>query len=267
MLLLLLIIAFLLYLICKDRGIEGFILNDSELDECETIPGTHKSIAMNDEYYYEINDMKITKYSKMTNMLLKSVNMYGEPRVKHLNSGIVIGKYIYVCNNPDEYNTIEVFDLDMNHKYFIDVVGNTGSLQAIEYYQGRWWGCFVHDGKDAKNTILVEFYAPRVDATESNKVKWTIRNRYFFPKCVYDKLGSGSINGFVFGPNGLLYASMNNSDDIYVMRFYWNTASLAMDHVINAGSSGNIIWNKSRDKCYVYNKNASSKITNVPIVQ
>jgi hypothetical protein len=213
------------------------------------ISGNHNGVAVDKDHFYAINDTSISKHNIVTGDVITQTSFENHSRIKHLNSGVVHADRIYVCNNPNDFNTIEVFNTNLEHKYTIDIAGNCGSLKAIDYYKSRWWGCFVHTEHDGVNTIIAEMYSPSPDLHATDKIhKWTIRNRFHFPDDARKDMCSNNVSGFTFGPRGLVYATVDTTNSLYVMHMSYNTQTMTLDEIISLdGVDGkSIVWDRKR---------------------
>lgn len=266
----LLFIALIIILLLCHRQTEEF---------CETqdVVGTYKniqanqSVAVNNDFIFVINKTSIVKHNKASGELIKTFSTIGHERMKQLNNGIVLGRLLYVCNYYDGNNTIEVLDLDLEHKYYIEVKGNSGELKAIDYFQGRWWALFGHDGDKTSQTIIAELYGPygpaKIQASEQrqkniffNRVKgaparWNIRNRWHFPTDVYKHISPRTFAGFSFGPDHLVYVAGYGSEVIYVLEMDYHMNVLMLQKMIETElNGGGVVWDRKNEVMYGVNK-------------
>lgn len=243
----------------SNRLFEGFELSITPSMIYHNVKDAYEGVAVGKDFFYAINTKSISKHKIDNGEHVKTVVFTNHPRIKHLNSGVVLGNRLYVCNNPDDvlfsYNTIEVFDLNLEFQYYIEVTGNTGSLIAIDYFDNRWWTCFSHYKDHARYTIIAEMYFPRPDLStagqtnEKDLVRWHIRNRYYFPNDIVNR--SNAISGFSFGPDGLVYATGKDCNELFVLHLHRSSPIMSLDRIIKLDIDGQAIdWDRKRKKLY-----------------
>ena len=116
--------------------------------EYTNVKDAQNGVVVGSENFYAINSTSISKHDLRTGNFIKQVDFSKHPRINNLNSGVVVRNNLYVANSQStekhRRNTIEVFNKDLVYLYHINVTGNTGVLTWIDYYDGKWWGCFAH---------------------------------------------------------------------------------------------------------------------------
>jgi len=183
------------------------------------VPQAKQAVAVDNNYFYVINNSSITKHRKEDGKLIASWDGTQEGILTHLNSGIVIEGKLYCAhsNYPQEpmASSIEVFDTQTlehidNHSFGI----MTGSATWIDSYQGYWWVGFAHytgkgasEGKDTRWTSVVKF----------NKA-WQQVESWIFPKQVIEQFMPKSNSGGVIGKDGVLYCTGHDKAELYVMQ-------------------------------------------------
>jgi outer membrane protein assembly factor BamB len=228
-----------------------------------------KAVAVGSDNFFAINDTSISKHDIRTGELIKQIDLSQHPRIKNLNGGVVVRNNLYVTNSPitDKHrqNTIEVFNKDLVYLYHINVTGNTGNLTWIDYYDGKWWGCFAHLDDMVKYTVLVEFYHPNPDldyeGTIHNKdlVQWSVKDRWFFPHKVNENFKPYSCFGGSFGPDGNLYVTGKDKKELYVLNFYSESPIMSINHVKEVMiNGGGISWDRQRNLLFGINKRNNS---------
>ena len=146
---------------------------------------------------YTISKTSITQHSIRNDGVLvgaRTARFHDHDRIKHMRGGVLVGENIYVCNSPDtdqhQFNTIEVFDKHLNHKYHINLSGGSGVLMAIDFCDGRLWGCLSYPGDRDGYSMMVEIMHGTVAHTQKHKSErseyhpptWTIRSRFIIPE-------------------------------------------------------------------------------------
>lgn len=230
------------------------------------VKDARKGVVADTEYFFAINTTSISKYDIRTGIHLKSINFEDHPRIRNLTGGVIVNNRLYVANAPEtdkhRQNTIEVFTKDLVYLYNINVTGNTGSLTWIDYYDGKWWGCFAHFNDQVRYTAMVEFYHPNPNLEiiphQKDLVNWHVKDRWFFPHKVSECFKPYSCMGGSFGPDGKLYVTGNNKNELYVLNFNQYSPIMALDHTKNVDIEGKgICWDRERGLLYGTGRNES----------
>jgi len=218
-------------------------------------------VAIGKDHFYAINTNSISKHDLHHGNLIKQIKLSDHPRIHHLNDAIMVGKNLFVTNRTEnKKNTIEVFNDDLVYQYHINVLGNSGVLTWIDYFQKTWWGCFAHIEDKIQYTVVVEFYtsggiigdANSLISQETNKfekkdgnidkernsdliqdtvnVQWGIRNRWYFPSELYEKMNPFSCTGGSFDSKGRLYVT-GNKDEIIILNLYSTSILMSLDYI------------------------------------
>ncbi len=190
----------------------------SQLLKSFTVDQVQQAVAVDEEFFYVINNSSIVKYHKNSGKKIASWDGKAEGIIKHLNSGIVIGDTLYCShsNFPDSpmASSIEAYDTKTmqpigNHSFGIMI----GSATWVERKDDYWWVAFAHygengssEGKDTRWTQLVQF-----------DKKWQRLQAWIFPKEVIDRMAPYSTSGGVWGEDGLLYVTGHDHPEIYVL--------------------------------------------------
>jgi len=146
------------------------------------IPNAYNGVIVGKEHFYAIHHNSISKHKISSGNVVNTYNISNKRIVNMVGGAIVYGE-LYICNSNENapncrYNTIEVFDLDMNHKYFVEVKGVNGSLVGIDYYNHTWWACVSSQRDDSTRTTVCELYSPRPSLYDVNENSIVQDNRY-----------------------------------------------------------------------------------------
>jgi len=183
------------------------------------VPQSRQGVAVNEQYFFVINNSSITKHSKSDGKLLKSWN--GDTAIiKHLNSGIILDGKLYCTNSnyPESpmASSIEIFDPETlqhidNHSFGI----NIGSATWIDRYQGYWYVAFAHyTGRGASGnksnawTQLVQF-----------DKEWRQISSWIFPPNLIQRFGTRSNSGGVIDDDGSIYCTGHDHKELYKLEF------------------------------------------------
>ncbi|KAA0989073.1 YncE family protein [Dyadobacter aurulentus] len=178
-----------------------------------------QAVAVDDQFFYVINNSTIGKYSKKDAKLLKTWD--GEKEgIKHLNSGVVIKGKLYCANtNYPEIpmaSSIEIFDVNTmehidNHSFGI---APHGSLTWIDRKDGFWWAGFAHyagkeasEGRDVRWTAVVKY-----------DKEWRELESWVFPKNLIALFTPKSNSGGGWGNDGKLYCTGHDRAELYVLQ-------------------------------------------------
>jgi len=190
----------------------------------------HQGVAVDDRYFYAIDNSAIGKYDKRTG---KPVARWrGDPRLyPHINS-CVVEEARLVCaasNHPDVpmASSVEIFDTaTLHHVRSIALPPYPGSLTWIERHDGSWFALFANydqghggePGHDHRWTLLM-----RLDDQFRPLQSWR------FPDDVLTRFAPMSCSGGSWGDDGLLYVTGHTRGELYAMRL--PSAGTVLEHV------------------------------------
>lgn len=213
----------------------------------------HQGIAVDDDYFYVINNRSITQHRKGSGELVKE--WYDQDSVfVHLNSGIILDGQLYSChsNYPEApmASSIEIFDPEtLTHTGSHSLGIQYGSATWLDRYQNHWYVAFAHytgrgsePGKDNRWTQLIKF---------SND--WQAVEAWVFPKALLERFGTRSNSGGVIREDGSLLITGHDEAEIYVLQFPGKGYTLRWTDTLPVGSFGQgIAYEKKQGRGYVY---------------
>lgn len=183
-------------------------------------PEAKQGVAADDEHVYVITNRALGKYRKET---LERVGEWkdaeGGPFI-HMNSGIIHeGKLLCAHSNFPGLpitSSIEIFDpKTMTHVGTHSLGIDSGSLTWITWHDGHWYACFAHyaksqpaTGRDPAWTELVRF-----------DPEWRRTGGWTFPKRIVEIFGSSSSSGGSIAPDGTLFITGHDAQQLFVLRF------------------------------------------------
>jgi hypothetical protein len=180
------------------------------------LKNARQGVAVDQHYFYVINNSSITKHIK------ENGNKVGEWNgkslgVKHLNSGIIINDTLYCANSnyPESpmASSIEIFDPNkLKHIGSYSFGINIGSATWIDRKDGFWYVGFAHysgknssEGRDSSWTQVIKF-----------DNKWRRLEGWMFPKNIIELFKPSSNSGATW-VDDQLYMTGHNNHELYVM--------------------------------------------------
>jgi len=199
------------------------------------VPEAKQAVAVDRQFFYVINNSKITKHNKTDGRLTAEWDGTAEG-ISHLNSGVVLRGRLYCAssNYPDSpmAGSIEIFDASSlkhigNHSFGIF----TGSLTWIDRHHGSWFAGFAHytgpgssEGKDPRWTSVTKF-----------DKKWRQVESWIFPENITELFVPKSNSGASWGEDGRLYCTGHDRPEIYVMEL--PRTGFTLKHIVTIPTS------------------------------
>lgn len=178
-------------------------------------PNATQAVAVDEFYFYTINNSRIVKREKATGAVITS----WEGKVKHLNSGIILEGRLYCANSnyPETpmASSLEIFDPETLEHISTHSFGIfSGSFTWIDQFQGDWYGMFVHYENEARETGKGVEYSQliRMDGEFTRKEAWVL------PAALLERLRPYSISGGIFAEDGTLYLTSHHFEEMYLCR-------------------------------------------------
>ncbi len=181
----------------------------------------NQGVAVDRSYFYAVDNTTITKHRRSSGEALRQfAGAEGGPFI-HMDSGAVVRGRLYASHsNYDESpmeSSVEVFDarslrhLD-SHSFGIE----RGSFTWLDRHDGDWWGTFAnYDVVPDEGTMPYgETYNTQVVRMND---RFEITAGYTIPKPILDRLKPMSNSGGSWGPDGRLWLSGHDLDEVYVM--------------------------------------------------
>lgn len=172
-----------------------------------------QGVAVDAEFFYAITNEAIGKYRKDNGMKAGEWKDTKDGRIKHLNAGVVLDGRLYCAHSnyptmPME-SSVEVWDTKtMRHLETTDLTHAGGSLTWVDLRDGTWFACFAQYAKtgDPANTRVAQF-----------DLKWQKLAEWKFPAEMVAKFGKNSSSGGSFGPDGSLFITGHDAQELYVL--------------------------------------------------
>ncbi|MDB6005137.1 MAG: hypothetical protein JWR15_2124, partial [Prosthecobacter sp.] len=171
----------------------------------------HQGVAVDDAHFYAITNAAIGKYRKDNGERVGGWKEAKQGHIKHLNAGVVLDGKLYCAhsNFPEVpmKSSVEIWDPQtMQHLESIDVSTAGGSLTWVDRREGMWYACFAQYAKtgDPAKTRIVMFDA-----------QWKMLGELGFPAEAVAKFGKNSSSGGSFGPDGNLFITGHDAQELY----------------------------------------------------
>ncbi|MCH7728383.1 MAG: hypothetical protein IH991_18185 [Planctomycetes bacterium] len=159
-----------------------------------------------------------------------------------MNSGAVIHGKLYCAHStwpakPCE-NSIEIWNANtLEHLESRPLKETAAAVTWVDRHDGHWWIVFAHYGDEAsvRKTTLVKL-----------DDKWQVTSSFRFPLEVVRQFVPFSNSGGSWGPDGLLYATGHDREEMYALRLPKQGALLELVKVVPINVAGQgIAWDRS----------------------
>ncbi|GIV60344.1 MAG: hypothetical protein KatS3mg043_1433 [Rhodothermaceae bacterium] len=178
--------------------------------------------AADGTHFYAIANAALGRYDRATGRRTGTWSQARTGPIRHLNSCITDpGSARLLCANSNfpelpMASSIEIFDTEtMTHLESRSFGLTDGSLVWFDRLGKGWIAGFAHydneggmPGKDHRYTRIVRYDAD-----------WTERGGWMLPGAVLDRLAPHSASGGGIGPDGLLYLTGHDREEMYVLAF------------------------------------------------
>ncbi len=185
-------------------------------------PDARQGIAVDERYYYAVNNYSISKHDKTSGMLVAqwTGRNEGDPLI-HMDSLVAHDGSLVASHSNYPFwpmtSSVEIFDSDSlehtgSHSFGI----HRGSLTWIDWHQGHWWGAFanydkVQTGQDAPYGHTDHTQVVKFDENFVVIEAWTL------PGEILDRMRPMSNSGGSWGNDGYLYLTGHDHSEAYVM--------------------------------------------------
>lgn len=232
-------------------GLSPCCLAEQTLQEIRRFPTkeAHQGVAVDDEFFYAIDNQTIGKYDKITGDFVSRWQATPQLPLIHLNSGVVLEGKLYCAhsNSPGipMTSSVEIWDTKTLQHVATHSFGiYEGSLTWIDRHEDSWWAVFAHytkkslsddPGRDGRWTTLVKF-----------DDQWQRQEGWVFPEEVLSRFAPHSNSGGSWGPDGLLYCTGHDRREFYVLRLPDAGSILQLVETVPAHVTGQAFaWDRS----------------------
>ncbi|MDX1931590.1 MAG: hypothetical protein SFU56_03205 [Capsulimonadales bacterium] len=185
-----------------------------------------QGVAVDDRYFYAINNTAIGKYERNTGRKVGAFKSTPEIPLIHMDGGMTLGGKLYCShsNFPDVpmLSSVEIYDCgSLRHIRSHSFGHDAGSMVWVDWHDNSWWICFGHyngrggePGKPNTLTTLVRYDR-----------EWRKQGAYSFPPDLVTARWDGmTASGGVWGPGGswyprpVLYVTTHHAPEFYIFR-------------------------------------------------
>lgn len=163
-------------------------------------PDAKQAVAVDASHFYAITNTRITKYTMQGDSLM-TWQEDDKEKVRHLNSGIVLGHRLYCANsNFPLYpmaSSVEVFDTrTLRHIESIPFGIDTGSCTWVLPGKRCWFVFFAHYDKTDKATGEVIDNSNLAQLVQYDR-KWRRMHAWILPSRLLEEIRPASLSGAV----------------------------------------------------------------------
>jgi len=181
----------------------------------------HQAVAVDDRYFYAIDNQSITKHDKKTGAPLLQFVGDADGPIIHMDSGVVVGTKLYAAtsnyNTSPEKSSIEVFDTrTMKHIDTFSFGIYRGSITWLDWHDNAWWATFANYDKPGSGSTLPYGQTDNTQVVKLDR-DFQVVESWTVPQAILDDVRPMSISGGSWGPDGRLWLSGHDWDKAYVM--------------------------------------------------
>jgi len=220
-----------------------------KFDEIERfiVPEAKQGVAVDDSFFYVVDDRQIAKYEKSTGKFVKKWMDSEDGPIIHLDSGAIIDGLL-VCAHSNYSgvpmtSSVEIWDPStMEHIDSHSFGILWGSCTWIDRHDGFWWAAFAHYDKLKDKNLTDNTYTTLVKFDKD----WRMLEAWVYPKKIIDWFDGMSNSGGSWGPDGRLYLTGHDRSEFYVVRFPEAGSVLILEEIIPIGNRGQgFAWDRS----------------------
>jgi hypothetical protein len=210
-------------------------------------PEAKQGVAVDDSFFYVIDDRQIAKYEKGTGTFVKKwVDAENGPFI-HLDSGAIVdGLLICAHSNYSGVpmtSSVEIWDpKTMKHMATHSFGIRWGSCTWIDRHDGHWWAAFAHYNKLKDKNLTDNTYTTLVKFDD----EWRMIEAWVYPAEIIERFDGMSNSGGSWGPDGRLYLTGHDRSELYAVDFPDAGSVLKLIEILPIGNRGQgFAWDRT----------------------
>lgn len=182
-------------------------------------PEADQGVAVDETYFYAIDNSVIGKYRLETGELVARFTAPSKGLLRHMNSCKIADGLLRCANSNYSLtpmgSSVETFDPETMTHLSSHSLGMTdeGSLTWIDEIDGTRIAGFAHYGGKGG----VGFKDARYSSVVTYDDNWRRTGGWLFPDSVIERMAPYAASGGAIGPDGLLYVLGHDRPEIYVL--------------------------------------------------
>jgi hypothetical protein len=211
------------------------------------VPEAKQGVAVDDSFFYVIDDRQIAKYEKNCGKFVKKWIDKENGQFIHLDSGAIIDGLL-VCAHSNYSGVPMTSSTEIwNPKTMVHVNTHSfgirwGSCTWIDRYDGYWWAAFAHYNKLREKNHTDNTYTTLVKFDDN----WQMSESWVYPEEIIKRFDGMSNSGGSWGPDGRLYLTGHDRSELYVVTFPEAGSVLQLEEIIPIGNRGQgIAWDRT----------------------
>jgi outer membrane protein assembly factor BamB len=179
-----------------------------------------QGVAVDEVFFFVVTNTAIGKYRRDSGEKVAEWSCpEGDPLI-HMNDAMLFEGRLYASHSNysgvPSTSSIEIFDAEtLEHVDSISLGHGFGSFTWLDRLDGEWYACFAYygnkaaePGRDPSWTQLIRF-DPEFRRLEG----------WVFPPGLIEKFDRYSCSGGAFGPDGRMYVTGHDEQELYVVEF------------------------------------------------
>ncbi|MDR1828298.1 MAG: cycloisomerase, partial [Methylobacteriaceae bacterium] len=211
----------------------------------------NQGIAVDDKYFYAIDNTTIGKYEKDTGKFVEKWEKSKEYPAIHFDGGVVLDGKLYLPHSnysaSPMTSSVEIFDAETlkpigTHSFGIKL----GSLTWVDRHDGAWWAVFANYNRVFGTNKEVYGHTWWTVFVKMND-NWEVQQSWIFPDAILKRSDPMSVSGGSWGPDGRLYVTGHDHPEAYVVRIPKMGSILELEETIPLNIEGQgIAWDRSK---------------------
>lgn len=211
------------------------------------VPEAKQGVAVDDSFFYVIDDRQIAKYEKGTGDFVDKWIDEEKGPIIHLDSGAIVDGLL-VCAHSNYSavpmtSSVEIWSpKSMKHVDTRSFGIRWGSCTWIDKHDGYWWAAFAHYNKLKDKNLTDNTYTTLVKFDD----QWRMLEAWVYPQSIIDRFDGMSNSGGSWGPDGRLYLTGHDRSELYVVGFPKAGSVLVLEEIIPIGNRGQgFAWDRT----------------------